>query len=60
MCWSTWVEQLVKDQATVVEYKPKYQGKQFPTDQEVEYKPEDQEEFPKDQEVEYKPEDQEE
>ena len=41
----------------MVEYKPKYQGKQFPIDQEVEYKPEDQEEFRKDQEVECKPED---
>ena len=54
------MEQLVKDQATVVEHKPKYQEEQFPIDQEVEYKPEDQEEFSKDQEVECKPEDQEE
>ena len=30
MRWSTRVEQLIKDQALVV----KYQGKQFPTDQE--------------------------
>ena len=53
--WSTWVEQLVNDQATVVEYKPKYQGKQSPTYKEAENKPEDQEEeFPQDQEVEYK------
>ena len=40
------MEQLVKDQALVVEY----QGKQFP----------DQKKFPKDQEMKYKPVDQEE